>query len=426
MPSGAGKGVHAAPANVLDWRDRVSAFDDVAMLNEFIGSAVLTGRGDATNVQIGAVSGNLFSVLGVRPTLGRPFTFDETWAEAAPVVILGHGIWQRQFGGDPGVVGSALMLDGLAHEVVGVMPAGFRYAFNDAEMWVPYRWSTQRRESIWFRQAHVTRVVARLGSGVTPERARAELETVASQLRQEYPELNRMMDAGLTPLHQFLVGDTRLPLLLLMGAVGLLQLIACTNIANLLLARSVDRRQEMAVRTALGAGRLRIASQLLTESGMLAAAGALLGIGLADLLVRWTATLPWPGWSTLAVQIDWRVLVFTLVVAVGSALAFGFAPIARLVREEVTAGLGDGSRGASTSRGQQRAAGTLTALQVAFALMLVIAAGLMVRTLAELSRVDTGGRRQQRADLRHQPTRGNLSDRSRPRRCHRPSRRAPA
>ena len=384
--------VEAAPANAFDWRDRVSAFTDVALLNGWEGSAALTGRGEPVNVQIGTVSGNLFSVLGARPVLGRAFTLDETWASAQPVAMLSHASWQRQFGADPGVIGSVAMLDGLGYEVVGVMPAGFRYAFNEAEIWMPFRWTAERRESVWFRQAHVVRAVARLAPGATVERARAELETVARQLQREHPRLNRMMDAGLTPLHAFLVGDRRLALLLVMAAVGLLQLIACANVANVMLTRAVGRRDEMAVRTALGAGRLQIAAQLLTESALLAGAGALLGVGLGTALVRWAATQPLPGLPPLSLQIDWRVLTFTLALAVASALVFGVAPIVRLFREELTAGLRGGGRGGSTSREQQRTVGAFTALQVALALMLVVGAGLMVRTLIELSRVDSGVR----------------------------------
>lgn len=384
--------VEAAPANALDWRERVSAFADVALLNESEGSAALTGQGEPVNVPIGSVSGNLFSVLGVRPALGRWFTFDETWASAQPVAILSHAIWQRQFGADPAVVGRVVMLDGLGYEVVGVMPADFRYAFNEAEIWVPFRWTAERRVSVWFRQAHVVRAVARLAPDATVERARAELETVAGQLRDEHPQLNRMLDAGLTPLHTFLVGDRRLALLVMMAAVALLQLIACANVANVLLTRAVGRRQEMAVRTALGARRLQIASQLLTESALLAGAGAVLGVGLATALVRWASTRPLPGLPLVSIQIDWRVLAFTLALTAASALIFGVAPIVRLFREEVTAGLRGRGRGDSTSRQQQRAVGTFTALQVALALMLVMGAGLMVRTLIALSRVDPGVR----------------------------------
>ncbi|MCH7716360.1 MAG: ABC transporter permease [Gemmatimonadetes bacterium] len=383
--------VHAAPANVADWRERVSAFADVASYNSFGRGATLTGQGEAVYVTIGTVSGNLFSVLGVGPSLGRVFTMDETWAESQPVALLSHGMWQRQFGGDPTVVGRTILLDGVSHEVVGVMPDGFTYEFNEAELWVPFRWTTARRESIWFRQAHVVRGVARLAPGITPDQAQVELQAVALQLQQEHPELNRGMDAGLTPIHRFLVGDRRVPLTLLLGAVILLQLIACANVGNLLLARAVGRRQELAMRTALGAGRSRLARQLMTESTVIAGFGAILGLGLGAVLVRWMASLQPPNLPALVFRLDWRVLAFTLTVTAGSALLFGLAPMVRTLRLDLTNDLGGGgSRGGSSNLRQRRATGSFTVVQLALAMMLVIGAGLMLRSLAELRDVDSG------------------------------------
>jgi predicted permease len=382
--------VHAAPANVADWRERVSAFEDVAFYNSDDRGATLTGQGEAVYVSIGTVSGNLFSVLGVGPSLGRAFTMDETWAESQPVALLSSGMWQRQFGGDSTIVGRTILLDGVSHEVIGVMPDGFTYEFNEAELWVPFRWTAARRESIWFRQAHVVRAVARLTPGVTHEQALAELQGVAAQLRDEYPQLNRSMDAGSTPLHRFLVGDRRLPLALLFGAVILLQLIACANVGNLLLARAVGRRQELAVRSALGAGRSRMARQLLTESMAIAGVGAMVGLALGAGLMRWMASLQPPNLPALAFHIDGRVLTFTFAVTVGSALLFGLAPLIRTARLDLTGDLGHGSRGGSRNPRQRRAAGAFTVVQLALAVMLVIGAGLMLRSLVELRQVESG------------------------------------
>ena len=382
--------VHAAPANVADWRERVSGFADVASYNSDERGATLTGQGAAVYVTVGVVSGNLFSVLGVHPGLGRGFTMDETWAESQPVALMSHGMWQRQFGGDSTIVERTILLDGVSHEVVGVMPDGFTYQFNEAELWVPFRWTVARRESIWFRQAHVVRAVARLAPGVTHEQALGELQGVAAQLRSEYPQLNRSMDAGLTPIHRYLVGDRRLPLALLFGAVILLQLIACANVGNLLLARAVGRRQELAVRSALGAGRSRMARQLLTESMAIAGIGAILGLALGAGLVRWMASLQPPNLPALAFHIDWRVVTFTFVVTVGSALLFGLAPMIRTVRLDLTGDLGHGSRGGSGNPRHRRAAGSFTVVQLALAVMLVIGAGLMLRSLVELRQVESG------------------------------------
>lgn len=382
--------VHAAPANVADWRERVSAFADVASYNSDERGATLTGQGDAVYVTVGVVSGNLFSVLGVQPSRGRAFTMDETWAESQPVALLSHGMWQRRFGGDATIVGRTILLDGVSHEVVGVMPDGFAYEFNEAELWVPFRWTAARRESIWFRQAHVVRVVARLAPGITPDQAQVELHAVALQLQQEHPELNRGMDAGLTPIHRFLVGDRRVPLTLLLGAVILLQLIACANVGNLLLARAVGRRQELAMRTALGAGRSRLARQLMTESAAIAGFGAILGLGLGAALVQWMASLQPPNLPALVFRLDWRVLAFTLTVTAGSALLFGLAPIIRTLRLDLTDDLRGGARGGSSNLRQRRATGSFTVVQLALAMMLVIGAGLMLRSLAELRHVESG------------------------------------
>ena len=266
--------VQAAPANVQDWSERVDAFAGVSYLNDFPSYVALSGMGEPVRVNTGRVAGNLFDVLGVPPMLGRTFREDETREDANPVVVLTHASWQTRFGGDPAIVGEAIQLDGHSYEVIGVLPAGVQFEFTDAEMFVTYRWTEARRNSVWFRQAHVVRAVARLKDDVTIGQARQQLSVVAQQLQREYPDLNRGMEAVMMPLREYLMGDTRKPLLLLFGAVGLLQLIACANVANLLLVRGMGRQREIAVRSALGAGRSRIVRQFLTESGLIAIAGA--------------------------------------------------------------------------------------------------------------------------------------------------------
>ena len=209
--------IHAAPANVLDWRERVAAFEDVAFVNDFTSGVALAVDDEPTQVILSNVSGNAFSMLGAPPLLGRTFTEDETWS--AGLLVLGHDAWQRYFSGDPDIVGRTIRLDGSGYQVIGVMGAEFRYGINDAEMWTTFSWMAPRRGSVWFRQAHVVRPIARLRPGVTYEQARSELSVVAAQLEQEHPRTNRGMEAGLTPLRQFLVGDRRSSLLLLLGVV---------------------------------------------------------------------------------------------------------------------------------------------------------------------------------------------------------------
>jgi predicted permease len=382
--------VQVAPANALDWRERVRSFADVALVSEFTNNVALAGGREVTLVDVGEMSGNGFSVLGATPALGRTFTIQETWADAEPVLVLSHGMWQRAFGGDSGVVGRTVRLDGVAHRVIGVMRSDFQYAISGAGAWRTFRWTDARRTSVWFRQAHVVRAVARLAPGVSEEQARRELANVAAQLEAEHPETNRDMKAGFTPLHRFLVGDQRFPLLLLLGAVLLLQLIVCANVANLLSARAVARRQEMAVRRALGAGRGRIARQVMTESLLLAAAGTVAGLLVAAFGLDAVAGLRPPSLPAFAVAMDWRMLLFCVSTAVLSALLFGLQPALRSARGDVAAELSDGSRTGTVGRRGFFAAHSLVSVEIAMAVMLVVGAGLMVRSLAKLRSVESG------------------------------------
>lgn len=382
--------VHAAPANVMDWRARVSAFEDVALLNEYASGVALAGTGNPREVLVSQVSGNTFSVLGAPPALGRTFTFEETWADTEPVIVLSHDAWQRHFGGEQDIVGRTIRLDGVSHEVIGVMGPDFHYKVNDAELWTTFRWSEARRNHVWFRQAHVVRAVARLRDGVTIDQARGELESVAATLQEEHPQLNRGMEAGLTPLHPFLVGDRRLPLMLLLGSVLVLQLIACANVANLLLVRSVSRRQELAVRTALGAGRTRVIGQVLTESFVIATIGSLLGAGVGVVGLRWIASLSPPELPDLVFRLDWRLLLFTAGITGLSAVLFGLYPALRGADLKASEVLTDGSRTGSAGRRSLRAAHGMVAAELALAVMLVAGAGLMLRNLQHLQQVDPG------------------------------------
>ncbi len=378
--------VHAAPANVADWRERTSSFVDVGFVSDFTSAVTLGGGNEPVQVVMSTVSGNAFSILGAKAQLGRIFRDDETYDSG--IAVLSHDAWRRYFGSDPAIVGRTVRLDGQTHEVIGVLGPRFRYAINDAEVWVPSSWMAGRRESVWFRQAHVIRPIARLKHGVTFEQAAADLATVAGQLEREYPDTNRGMEAGLTPLHDHLVGDRRGVLLLLLGAVVLLQLIACANVANLLLGRAVDRRHEMSVRAALGAGRARLVRQVLTESLVLAIGGTALGLAMGVAGLRAIASISPPELEGLVFRLDWRLGLVTITVCALSAALFGILPAWRGSRVDgITT---NSSRTRTMSPRRLLAANGFVSFEVGLAVVLVAAAGLMVRSVDQLRRVDPG------------------------------------
>jgi hypothetical protein len=235
--------VTAAPANALDWKERVRAFQDVALYDEFESGLTLVGPDGAEQLPYTLVSGNFFDVLGVRPTVGPGFMWDDTWREEGqpPRVVLSWDTWVTRFGADPRVVGSVADFAGARIEVMGVAPQGFSFPFATTRMWMAYGWPAAQRQEVFMRRAHYVKVIGRLAPGATIERADAELQGVAAQLEREHPETNVHMGAGITDLHDFLIGTRRTPLLVLLGAVGLLLLVACSNVASLLLVRAQGR-----------------------------------------------------------------------------------------------------------------------------------------------------------------------------------------
>jgi putative ABC transport system permease protein len=382
--------VEVAPANALDWRERVRSFEDVALLGEHTRTVAFSDGQKSFPIALGEVGSNAFDVLGARALHGRVFTTDDSWAESAPVAVLTHRAWTRYLGADPRVIGRMMRLDGVSFQIVGVLPETFALPLNDAEIWTTLRWTAARRQSIWFRQAHVVRAIARLRDGATTEGASRELSAVAAQLSVEHPQTNRGMLAGLTPLHEFLVGDRKLPLLVLLAAVGLLQLLVCANVANLLLARTLGRHHELAVRRALGAGRGRLARQALTECLVLAVGGAVLGLFLASYGLELLEVLRPAELPALSFRLDWRVLSFSIAVATGSALLFGAQPAMASARFDVQQGLAEGGRTGSMGRRRLLGAHALSAFEIALAVMLVAGAGLMVRSIGKLRDVPPG------------------------------------
>jgi predicted permease len=327
-----------------------------------------------------------FSVLGIQLAQGRGFLPEEDYAGATPVVILGHSLWLRRFGGNPNLVGQSIVLDDKNYTVVGIAPAGFRPGGDEPDVMTPLGQDTQA--FLKNRKAHPINVQARLRPGVTLSEARSELALLGRQLEQQYPDSNtgRSLVAGILRAD---VGDVRATLWLLLGAVALVLLIACVNVASLMLARAVSRDRELAMRVALGASRGRLVRQCLTESGVLGLCGGVLGVFVAAVGFRPFVQL-WPGVLPRAeeVQLDWRVLLFALAVSLLSGLLFGLAPALRAPAMEVEQTLRSGGR--TLAGGSRRLHSSFVISEIALAVVLLVAAGMLGRTLLRLSALSPG------------------------------------
>lgn len=383
----------AAPANVLDWRERVDAFEDVAAYRgNSIGQTTWMRDGEPLALGVVEVTGNLFSVLGVRPALGTLPTFEDTWAAGAPWVVVSHAFWRDELGSDPDAVGRALELDGTTARVRAVLPAGFRFPSEDVDLWASYGWEPDFRTEAWFRRAHFVSPVARLVPGATVEQARAELDAVALQLQEEHPTLNTNMFAGMTPLRAWLVGDLGAPLRTLMAGVLLLLVIACVNVGNLFLARTAGRAGELSLRRAVGAGRGRIVRQLLAESLLVGLAGGAIGVVLSAggiALLDRIRPLGVAGSTSLA--LDAPVLAFAVLASLACAVAFGLGPALAATKSVTPARLGSAPGAAGSGRGANRALGrTLVPVQIGLAVVLALGASLVTLSFARLQAEDPG------------------------------------
>ena len=374
-------------ANYLDWRDQNQVFESMAAIAG--ASFNLTGVGDPERITGYRVSASLFPMLGVSPQLGRWFTPDEDQAGANRVVIMSHRLWQRRFGGDPNIVGKPLTLSGRSVTVVGIMPADFRFHTQEDELWVPMAFSQEEQKN---RSAHVLDVMARLKPGVTLSQAQREMSTIASRLTQQYPDTNTDVGSEVVRLHEHMVGDIRPSLLILLGAVGLVLLIACANVANLLLARAAVRQREIALRVALGASRWRLIRQFLTESVLLGMLGGVAGLLLAVAgLKLLTAIIPPNIPQIKNTSIDPRVLGFTILVSLLTGLIFGLAPAIQWSSLSPNETLKEGGRDPVAGRGN-RFRGSLIVAEVAISLVLLIGAGLLINSFLRLRNVDPGFR----------------------------------
>ena len=395
-------GSRLSPGYLHDWRVESRAFDD--MTGWYDVRVNLTGGGEPLEVLADRVTPNFFSVLGTPAVLGRTFTVSADLRDVASEVVLSHGFWQRQYGGDPRMLGQSVRLDGESFIIIGVMPDGFtirttELAESRAELWIPFSLVPGDRIGM----GGFLNVVARLAPGATRESAEAEISSIARRIEADYPSYSRNWGVQVMPLHDATVQDVRLALSVLFAAVGILLVIACANVANLVLNRAVRRQAELAIRRSLGATVGRLVRQLLTEALVLAAAGGAVGVllakwGLEVLIPILPAGLELP--RARDVDIDIRVLGFAFLVTILTAILFGLVPSLISARSAPQSALRDVTRGSSLSRHWNRLGATLIISQLSLAVALLASAGLLGRSFWALSRVNPGFQAEQVLTLR--------------------------
>ncbi|MGA9770145.1 MAG: ABC transporter permease [Blastocatellia bacterium] len=377
-----------APANYFDFRNQQTVFESIAAAQYW--TANLTGRDRPEQINGLQLTADMFHLLGVSPALGRTFTDGEDQPGNERVLVLSHRLWQRRFGGDSNIINQQITLDGQSYTVIGVMPKEFQFApfwATRAEMWSPLNLAPRIDD----RNGQSLRVFARLKEGVTREQAQAGIETIRQRLEQQYPESNKGLEIFVEPLHEKVVGNTRPALLILLGAVCFVLLIACANVANLMMARATARQKEIAVKTALGASRSRIVRQLLTESVVLSIAGGVAGLflaswGISGLLALSPANLP----RAQSISLDAYVLCFTLAISVVTGLLFGLVPALQASKLNLNESLKEGGRGSTEGRRRNHVRRLLVVSEIALALVLLVGGGLMIRSFLRLQSVDSG------------------------------------
>jgi putative ABC transport system permease protein len=373
-----------APASFLDWRQQNTVFERIAAFTG--GSATYTDASGPQRVTNAAVSWDIFELLQVAPALGRGFRADEDAPGKANAIVLSHGMWQRRFGGAPDVLGRSVSLSGTPYTIIGVMPAGFSFPTPQEEFWLPLGLNPASAT----RGGHFLAVIARRKPGISEQQAEAEMKTIAERLALQYPDSSAKESAEVVSLHEQSVGDIRPALLTLLAAVGVVVLIACANVANLLLVRASVRGKEIAIRMALGAGRRRLILQMLAESLVLSLAGGVLGLIFAYLAVKPIQTLSAGSIPRVdGISIDATVLAFALLLSMVTGILFGLAPAWQAARSGVADVLKEGGRSSSTSGGRWARSGLLVA-EVALSIVLLVGATLLLRSFARLTNVDPG------------------------------------
>ena len=369
--------------DLVDWQTQSHVFQEMA--GYFTGGLVLSNGEEAERVRGAWVSSDFFRVVGVQPIRGRALQLDDAQAGKDPVAVISYGLWQRRFGGNESIVGAKVNVSGKTMTLVGVMPQGFDFP-EQSEAWTPFNLDAAKE----VRDNRFVNVIGRLKADNDVNQAQAELDTINQRLAQSYHETNDGWGVRVRTLQERLVGNLRLALLVLFAAVGLVLLIACANIANLLLARATSRQKEIAVRSALGASRWRIIRQLLTESLLFSVAGAAAGLMLSVWLTRLLIALSPPGTARLdEVRPDARVLIFTLALALGTGLIFGLAPAIQAARLDQLAGMNEGLRGGAGGSSKRLRAG-LMIVEIALSVVLLVGAGLLIKSFIRLREVNAG------------------------------------
>jgi predicted permease len=394
--------------HMVDLRERAQSLSAVAGYFAFygVGDNLLSGTGEPERLSGVPVSQNFFDVLGVKPEIGRTFTKEESVWNGPKTVMLSHGLWRRRFNSDPAIVGSSLTLNDAAHTVVGVLPASFDFASVFApgshfDLYFPFPLSQETN-----RWGNTMAMIGRLKPGVSVEQARAEVKTVASQITSEHPERNTFLGNVVRPLADQVSGRVRLAVWVLAGAVGMVMLIVCANLSNLLLARTAARQKEVAIRTALGAGRRRLLAQMLTEGIVLSCSGAVLGLVLAFAGTRALARLEAISIPLLHdVHTDTTALAFTLAIAILTGIVFGLAPALQLRSRALSSALNDATRGSTEGRQRAWVRNALVISEVAFACVLVVGAGLLIRSMIRVLDVDMGFQPARAVTIRVDPDR---------------------
>ena len=387
-----GRQVQVTGPNFLDWRAQNTVFEHLAAIKRT--NVNLTLADQAERIELAQTSASFFDVFGVGPQLGRLFVAGDEQAGHAPVVILSDVLWRRRFAANPGLIGQQVNLDSRQYTVIGIAPANFQYP-EKTEAWLPplklAPELNERIEPTERRGMGYLFAIASLKPGVTVDQAHSEMETITGRLRQQYPDSNNRRFNRVLSLDDHLLGDSRKMLWLLFGAVMFVLLIACANVANLLLANAAGRQKEMAIRSALGASRLRVIRQLLTESAMMALAGGALGLMLSVWGVSLiTKLLPKDFPRLHEIGIDWRVLVFTVTASIFTGLLFGFAPALHASKSDVQEAMKESSRGSSGSLRRSRLRHALIVAEVALSVVLLAGAGLLFRSFMRLQEVDAG------------------------------------